>query len=163
MAVWGWIFAVGIGATLVMDAWAILLRRVYGIASLDYALVGRWLGHMTRRTFVHERIVAASPVAGESLLGWIAHYAIGIAFAGILLLVAGPEWARRPTPWLALAVGIVSIVAPFFIMQPSFGMGIAASNLPDPNVARLRALVTHTVFGAGLFLSAWLVARLSQG
>ena len=35
----------GTGATLVMDLWAGLLKRVFGIPSLNYAMVGRWIGH----------------------------------------------------------------------------------------------------------------------
>lgn len=38
-------------------------------------------------------------------------------------------------------------------MQPAFGFGIAGSNLPDPNKARLMSLITHNVFGIGLYLS----------
>ncbi len=35
------IAAVGVGATLVMDLWALLCRHVFGVPSLDLALVGR--------------------------------------------------------------------------------------------------------------------------
>ena len=41
-------------------------------------------------------------------------------------------------------------------MQPAMGAGIAASKTPRPRVARLRSLVTHTVYGVGLYVSAWL-------
>lgn len=34
----------GLGATAVMDLWAAFLKRMFGIASLNYGLVGRWLG-----------------------------------------------------------------------------------------------------------------------
>ncbi|MFT5880192.1 MAG: hypothetical protein ACI86X_001319 [Moritella sp.] len=34
---------VGIGATLIMDLWALLQKRLFGIPSLDYALVARWV------------------------------------------------------------------------------------------------------------------------
>ena len=47
---------VGVGATLLMDAWALARRRLFGIASLDYALVGRWLGHMRHGRFRHAAI-----------------------------------------------------------------------------------------------------------
>jgi hypothetical protein len=43
-------------------------------------------------------------------------------------------------------------VFPFFIMQPSFGLGVAASRTPDPTQARLKSLATHTIFGLGLYL-----------
>lgn len=76
---------IGAGATLLMDLWTLFRRRAFGIPSLDYALVGRWLGHMTHGRFRHASISAAAPVAGERALGWIAHYAIGIAFAALPL------------------------------------------------------------------------------
>ena len=38
---------VGLGATLVMDLWAMLLKRVFNVGSANYCLVGRWLRHMT--------------------------------------------------------------------------------------------------------------------
>jgi hypothetical protein len=157
-----WIILVGIGATLTMDAWSLLLRTLFGTASLDYAWVGRWLGHLAQGRVAHLHIAASSPVAGERLLGWTAHYAIGIAFAGLLWLLGGDEWARQPTPWLAIATGVGSIVAPFFIMQPAFGLGIAAARTPNPTFARFRSLLTHLAFGLGLYGSASLVAAMAS-
>lgn len=159
MAELGWMIFVGVGATLAMDLWALLLR-VFGIASLDYAWVGRWIGHMAQGRFAHDRIAAAPPVVGERLLGWTAHYATGVTFAGALLLVAGTDWARQPTPWPAIATGVASLAAPFLIMQPAFGLGLAAARLPNPNVARFRSLLTHLIFGAGLYGSALIFASL---
>jgi hypothetical protein len=39
-------------------------------------------------------------------------------------------------------------------MQPSLGLGVAASRTPNPTQARLKSLVTHIVFGVGLYVSA---------
>jgi hypothetical protein len=152
--------AVGIGATLVMDAWAILLRRGFGVRSLDYAMVGRWLGHMPAGRFAHESIAAAAAVPGERVIGWTAHYATGILFAALLLAACGGEWARQPTAGPALLAGLLTMAAPLFLMQPGMGLGVAASKTPHPNVARLRSLATHIVFGTGLYVSAWVLARL---
>jgi DUF2938 family protein len=153
---------VGIGATLAMDLWTIVLRRGFGARSLDYAMVGRWLGHMPRGRFVHQSIAAAPAVVGERVIGWTAHHAIGVAFAALLLAACGGGWARQPTLGPALMAGILTMVAPFFIMQPGMGLGVAASKAPHPNVARLRSLGTHIVFGAGLYVSAWVLARLEE-
>jgi hypothetical protein len=155
----GWAVFVGVGATLLMDLWALFLLRAFAIRSLDYALVGRWLGHMPKGSFIHEKIATAAAVPGERPIGWIAHYVTGIAFAGGLLLLAGPNWTIRPTPWPAIFVGLASIILPFFVMQPAFGLGVAASKLPAPNVARFRSLLTHLVFGIGLYVSAMAYSR----
>lgn len=152
----------GIGATLVMDLWALFQKRVLGLATLNYAMVGRWIGHLPRGKFAHASIAAAPPIPGERAIGWIAHYAIGVVFAGIVLAVWGMGWARQPTLLPALLVGVATIVAPFLIMQPGMGLGIAAAKTPRPNLARLRSIITHTIFGAGLYGSAWLWALLTM-
>ncbi|WP_316399496.1 DUF2938 domain-containing protein [Bradyrhizobium sp. 33ap4] len=142
----------GIGATVVMDIWGMVRKRLLGIPSLDYALVGRWLGHLVSARLRHDRIAASPQVAGERVIGWTAHYLIGIGFAGVLLAIFGLDWARQPTIAPALMVGIGSVAAPFLVMQPAMGAGIAASRTPHPWGARLQSLVTHTVFGIGRFM-----------
>ncbi|PAJ76935.1 DUF2938 domain-containing protein [Burkholderia ubonensis] len=145
---------IGAGGTLVMDLWALFRRRAFGIPSLDYALVGRWLGHMAGGRFRHASIVTTPPVRHERPLGWLAHYAIGIAFAGLPVALAGTYWISAPTLLPALVAGIASVAAPFFVMQPAFGFGIAAARTPQPSVARRRSLVTHLSYGLGLYVAA---------
>jgi hypothetical protein len=84
----------------------------------------------------------------------VAHYSIGIAFAFLLLAVWGLDWARSPTILPPMLIGLGTIVAPWFILQPGMGAGIAGSKTPDPRAARLRNLATHTVYGIGLFVTA---------
>ena len=68
-------------------------QRLFGAPSLDYAMVGRWIGHLPRGRLTHPGIARSAPVAGERAIGWIAHYAIGIGFALLLLAIWGPAWA----------------------------------------------------------------------
>jgi hypothetical protein len=145
---------IGIGATLIMDLWNLFLKGAFSIPSLNYCLLGRWLRHMPGGTFRHASISAAPQQPFECTVGWIAHYTIGVVFAlGFLVLTSG-NWLARPTLLLALLYGIGTVVFPFFILQPSFGLGIAASRTPKPMRARLKSLVTHTVFGVGLYVCA---------
>jgi hypothetical protein len=146
---------VGTGATAVMDLWAIARKRLLGTPAPDYGLVGRWLGHMLHGRFRHDAIAAAPPVRGERLIGWTAHYLIGIAFAALLPGIWGFAWLQNPTLAPALIVGIGTVAAPFLLMQPGMGAGIAARRTPRPNAARLQSLVTHAIFGLGLYAAAW--------
>jgi hypothetical protein len=146
--------AVGIGATLVMDLWNLFLKRAFRIPSLNYCLLGRWLRHMPGGTFRHASIAAAPPKPFECVVGSVAHYTIGVVFALALVVLTSGDWLARPTLLPALLYGIGTVVFPFFIMQPSFGLGIAASKTPNPRQARLKSLMTHTVFGAGLYVCA---------
>ncbi|MFP5306477.1 MAG: DUF2938 domain-containing protein [Gammaproteobacteria bacterium] len=148
---------IGIGATAVLDLWALARARFERTPPPDYGLVGRWIAYMPRGRFRHDPISASSPIRGERLIGWTVHYLIGVVFACLLLAVWGLDWARRPTLVPALIVGVGTVVAPFLLMQPGMGYGIAASRTPHPCAARLRSLVTHTVFGLGLYAAGWAV------
>jgi hypothetical protein len=152
---------IGAGATLVTDAWALIRKQLTGVAPPDYGLVGRWIAYMPRGRFRHDPISASPPIQGERAVGWTAHHLIGIAFASVLLATWGIEWTRHPTIAPALIVGIGSVVAPLFLMQPGMGAGIAASRMPNPNAARMRSLVTHAVFGVGLYVAGCFVSWLS--
>ena len=155
--------AVGIGATLLMDAWGLLAARAFGMPFPDYALVGRWLCGMPAGVFRHAGIARSPRRTGESWVGWLAHYATGIAYALLLVLIATPRWLDAPTPWPALALGIATVAAPFFVMQPAFGLGIAGARAPSPRQVRLRSVLNHTVFGLGLFVAAAVIARVLGG
>jgi hypothetical protein len=153
------IFAIGIGlgATLFMDGWALFLRRAFNIASLNLCFLGRWLLHMPDGVFRHPSIAAAQHKPRECSVGWIAHYTIGATLAVAFVLLVSPTWLASPTVLPALAWGIVTVVIPFFVMQPSLGLGIASAKTAHPARARLRSMMTHTVYGLGLYLSAFII------
>lgn len=161
MTTWITAVLVGAGATLAMDLWTLARSRFFRIPSLDYRLVGRWLLWLPRGRMSHHPITSSAPMSGERWVGWTAHYLIGIAFATILLAVAGSGWSSHPTIGAALAVGIGSVAAPFLIMQPAMGFGFAASRTPKPAAARLRSIATHAVFGLGLYGAGWATLGLS--
>ncbi len=145
---------IGAGGSALIDAWALFLRRAFHARTLDYAMLGRWNGRFRQGRVFHERIAAADPVRGERLLGWVAHYSIGIAFAFLLLSIWGLNWAQSPAIVPPLVIGVGSVAAPWFIMQPAFGAGVAGSKTPNPWAGRLRNLSTHVVYGVGLYVSA---------
>lgn len=152
---------VGVGATFGMDVWNTFLRRALGIPSLDYCLLGRWVGHMPRGTFSHAGIASASQVPGECAIGWAAHYSIGIVLASVFVL-AMPGWLERPAVLPALVYGLATVALPLFVMQPALGLGLASSKAPRPWEARLKSIGTHTVFGLGLYVSALVFTRVER-
>jgi hypothetical protein len=145
---------VGATATAVVDLWSLARRRLFGVPLPDYALVGRWIGWMARGRFRHRPISATPRISGEGLIGWAAHYGIGMAFAMALVGWLGSAWLAEPTFLPAVMFGIATVAAPFFLMQPGMGAGVAASRTPRPAAARWQSLVTHAVFGAGLYVGA---------
>lgn len=153
---------IGLGATLTFDLWALFLKHAFKIMPSNICLVGRWLRYMPEGTFTHSNIGSAPQKSAECTVGWIAHYTIGITFAITFVALAGNNWLQHPTLIPAATFGVVTVLAPFSIMQPSFGLGFAASRTSNPTQARIRSLMNHTAFGVGLYLFALLVNWLLQ-
>ena len=85
---------------------------------------------------------------------------IGITFAIAFVALASNTWLQHPTLIPAIIFGVVTVLMPFFIMQPSFGLGLAASKTSNPAQARLRSLMNHIAFGVGLYLFGLLINLL---
>ena len=144
---------VGVGATVVLDLWLLMLSRL-GIPAANFALIGRWIAYMARGRFQHAPISQTPPAPFERLLGWLTHYVVGIAYAAMLVSVMGLDWLRHPSLAPALAFGLATVLVPLLVMQPAMGSGFASSKTPAPLRNCLRSLQNHAVFGDGLYLTA---------
>lgn len=109
---------------------------------------------------MHQSIATAPAKQHECVVGWTTHYLIGIGFAIAFVFLESDDWLAHPTLFPALVFGIITVLVPFFTMQPAFGLGVAASRTAQPSRARLKSLMTHSIFGVGLYLSAWLLSRV---
>jgi len=146
---------VGVLATLTMDIVAMIAFRL-GIAGRSPRrtgpdLIGRWVGYLFQGKFTHTDILRTPRLRGELLLGFAAHYAIGIVLTLLylgLLIVAH----ATPTALTAIFYGTATTILPWFVMFPSQGMGWLGRNAPrDAHLAPI-SLFNHIVFGVGLAL-----------
>lgn len=151
------ILCLGFGATLIMDMWLLLLKKL-NQPTLNFALLGRWVGWMFRGKFIHASIAQSPAIRREYALGWLAHYSVGILFAVSFVLMVGKAWLRQPQFSSAFIFGVITVLIPFFIMQPAMGAGIASTKTAQPLRNCLRSLINHAIFGCGLYLSALLLA-----
>ena len=87
----------GLGATIVMDIWTVVLSRLQGQTLPDWAPVGRWFWHLGNGQLFHDDIARAEPYARELALGWIGHYVVGILYGVIFALIVGPGWLAHPS------------------------------------------------------------------
>jgi hypothetical protein len=144
---------VGIIATVVTDLWQRLLQDVAGLPPANWALVRRWVAWIPRGVLVHRPITATPQVRGELVIGWVFHYAVGVADAALYLAIMRLGFGLGPTLLSALVFAIALLVAPWLVMQPALGLGFMASRTPNP--AAVRAIMSvHAVFGLGLYLGA---------
>ncbi|EOV0254034.1 DUF2938 family protein [Salmonella enterica] len=148
----------GIGATLIMDLWSFFQKYILKVPPLNYALVGRWVLWLPRGKFCHHTITSTPRIWGEIFTGWAFHYLIGIIFAFVPLVLNGAVWFSEPSPVTALLAGLLTLFAPFMILQPAFGFGIAASRTSSPWLARLLSVLTHLAYGCGLYIAALIIS-----
>ena len=148
---------IGIGATILMDIWAIVLSRFPGQSAPNWAPVGRWFWHLRHGQVFHDSIGAAPPYAHELALGWIGHYVVGILYGAIFVVFMGHGWTAHPTFLPAWIWGILTVAGGWFLLQPGLGIGWAAAKTPRPNQVRLFNLIAHTVFALGLYGTALLM------
>lgn len=151
----------GMGATAFMDVIALVQKRILSQPSLDWGMVGRWIGHLACGEFCNHPISTRQPIPFERAIGWCAHYLIGVVFALAFLALVGQGWLRGPSVLPALAFGALTVLAPFLVLQPGMGAGLFARNMPKPNNARLKSFVAHLSYGMGLWVAAICVSEFS--
>lgn len=148
--IWAGIW-MGLWGTLAMDVWAWFLERVAGQPRPNWAMPGRWLGHVARGRVFHEAIGDAAPVANERTLGWALHYGVGVVYGVVFVALAGRSWLTEPAFLPLWVFSILTIAAGWFLLQPGMGLGWAASKTPSPWKVRIMGLVAHTVFALGMW------------
>lgn len=148
---------IGFGATVLMDIWAFALHYLFSEPRPNWAPGGRWFWHLRRGKVFHDDIGTAEPYAHELALGWTGHYVVGILYGVVLAVIAGPAWLANPSFIPAWILGIVTIGAGWFLMQPGMGIGWAASKTPNPGKVRLLNFAAHTVFAIGMYATALLI------
>ncbi|WP_298672512.1 DUF2938 domain-containing protein [uncultured Sphingomonas sp.] len=149
---------IGVGGTVALDLWALLMARMLNMPAINWAMVGRWIGNMPRGQFIQQNMMTARPVRGEAAIGWSAHYAIGIGYGWLLLALRGPSWFAQPTLFPPLILSWALLVAPYFIMMPGMGSGTAGSKTSSPNLTRLKSVIGHSVFGLGMYATGLVLA-----
>ena len=92
----------------------------------------------------------------ELAIGWVAHYLTGIAYGLAYLSIVRLLFASDPSLTSALLFGLITLAAPWLILQPGMGAGIFASKTPRPGLMRLVSLSMHVVFGVCLYF-AWVI------
>ena len=113
---WVAVIVIGVGATAVLDSWSLLLAKVFGVPSLNFCMVGRWISLMRSGQFKHTAINKAPSQKGECAIGWFIHYVIGVIFSFTFLLVMSNDWLVSPRLIPALIFGLATVCMPFFII-----------------------------------------------
>jgi Protein of unknown function (DUF2938) len=146
---------VGILATVTMDFVAVIGLGL-GIAGRGPRrtgpdLIGRWVGYLLRGKFKHSDILQTPRLRGELLLGFAAHYSIGIVLTLVYFGVLAVAHAR-PTALSAILYGTATTGLPWFVMFPSQGMGWLGRDAPGGAHLARASLFNHIMFGLAIAL-----------
>lgn len=150
---------VGLGATLFIDFWKLIISH-FEINSRGILFLGRWLAYVSEGQLFHNTIIQTPKIEYERIYGLIGHYCIGVIFAFLLPSFYGNKWFSNPKILPAITVGIVSLLPPIFIVQPLFGFGIAFSRIPHSPQYLLNIIIIHLVYGIGLYLTVLVMKRI---
>ncbi len=143
----------GILATFFMDLLSIILGKSKIIHQLiEPQAVGRWTLYMFKGKFIHQDIRKTPALDNELLVTWVSHYLIGIALAGIYLLLEFYIPTVRHQLLIPLIFGIATVLLPWLWLYPSMGLGFLASKTPKKSPYIVTSLVNHTNFGLGMVI-----------
>lgn len=147
----------GAFATYFMDFFAgILVRKKIIYPFISQEAIGRWFLYIFRGRLVHKDIYQTPELKNEKVWCLISHYLIGIALAGVYLLLEAMVPILQEQKWISLMFGIVTVIFPWFWMLPSTGFGFMGSKSPDRMRILRTNLANHINFGLGLFI--WVVS-----
>jgi Protein of unknown function (DUF2938) len=144
----------GIVATATLDVWQQIYRLAFGTPITDWAMIGRWVGHIPQGQLVQPDIGKAPPIANERILGWIVHYIVGIGYAVVYLLLMRFVVGSPPSFVSALVFGAASVVVTWFFMEPILGAGVLGSKIPGQADAMLHDFTSHLSLGLGLYIGS---------
>ena len=120
------------------------------LAKIDVRTIGRMAAGWASGRFRYGHPSELRRVANERLYGYVTHYTIGVSLAlpyvfGWDLLVGG-----LPSPMWAVAYGVATTPAAYFLVFPSLGLGVFGRWSPEGIRAPLSSLANHLFYGVGL-------------
>ena len=140
----------GVLGTVVMDALNHLFARLGIILKIEVGIIGRMAAGWLRGRFRYSHPDEMKPVANELLLGYIAHYAIGVGLSVPFVIAWGLLVGGSISPFWTFAYGVATTAASLFFVYPCMGLGIAGRIHPDGLKAPLSSLANHIFYGIGL-------------
>ena len=147
----------GVLGTLVMDSLNLLFARTGILSRIEMGMIGRMAVGWARGRLRYQHPSEMEQVANEMLYGYVTHYTIGVGLAvpyvlGWDLLVGGPA-----SPVWALAYGVATTIASYFLVFPSMGLGVFGRRSPEGIRAPLSSLANHLFYGVGLAVGVALI------
>ena len=107
------IIIVGIISCLAMDLWQQVLKKISGIPSSNWRIVGRWfLMIFSAKKIFNPTITEELPLKNENLIGWLVHYSVAVIYVLFYWVLMTQTDLLAPTVLDGLMFGAISVVVP---------------------------------------------------
>lgn len=151
---------IGLFATLIMDLFNVLGKKMKFHGGGSYVVIGRWFGGFYRGRFTHKNILTETPFPYEKYVGLFCHYCIGVLLAWIYLMSVDLMGVQAHQLGWSVTYGTITNILPWFIMFPACGFGMLALKGPAP-VSMLRSsFCNHLGYGIALGVGMQLLALI---
>lgn len=155
------IVVIGVLATMLLDLIGILLNKVFHIPTTEWRYIGRWFGYMPKGIYAHNPIYKSTAIKHELAIGWGMHYLIGIIFSIFYFYLVVFILRQSPSLLSGSIFGIVTVIFPYFFMQPLLGYGVIASRHKRPIFTPVMSFLAHLTFGQLLYTAYLFLALIN--
>ena len=142
----------GIIATVLFDIFQISISYAYKVNKTKWNLVGRYfIGLKNHKLFV-ENIESENSIKNELFIGYFIHYSVG-AIYGLIYVIINLLFFDHPSLFLAIFIGFMTVLGAWCYMMPyAYNTGFFASKKEDQFQIMVQNLITHFIFGIGLYI-----------
>jgi hypothetical protein len=147
----------GLIATIIFDIFQQSLNFAYGIEKPKWELIGRYFLGYKRGIFNRVLIIEDELEKNELFWGYLIHYLIGAVY-GIFYVSLNELFFTYPSILVAYFVGFISVLGAWCYLMPfAFNLGFFASKSENRLKIMSQNLISHFVFGTGLFIGLYAI------
>ena len=147
----------GLIATLIFDIFNQSLYFAYSIDRPKWNLLGRYFLGYKQGYFIRKNLVNDEEIRNELQWGYLIHYSIGIIY-GLFYVFLNTWLFDYPSILLAYSIGFTSVLGAWCYLMPlAYDLGFFASKSEDRLKVMIQNLITHFVFGTGLFIGIYFI------
>ena len=146
----------GLFATIMFDLYHSCTNFAYGVEKPKWNLLGRYFLGYKENKFIRKNLINDEELDNELLWGYFFHYLIGIIY-GIFFVIFNFLLFDYPSILLAYIFGFSTVLGAWcFLMPFAYNLGFFGSKSEQRINLLVQNLISHFVFGTGLFIGLYI-------
>jgi len=145
-------FISGLIATILFDIFNESLSYAYGVNKPKWNLLGRYFIGYKQKKYIRKFLEKEDEESNEFLWGYLIHYIIGIVF-GLFYVCLNLLFFDHPSLLIAYLFGFITVLGAWCYLMPfAYNLGFFASKSDQQFNILAQNLISHFIFGTGLFI-----------